>query len=921
MRVVRRAAVATVATIAALAGLAGAASAQDGAQHSLRESLTKENFYFVMADRFENGSKANDLGGLPADRLVSGFDPTARGFYHGGDLRGLIKRLDYIKGLGTTAIWLTPSFKNRAVQLEDGPSAGYHGYWITDFTQIDPHLGTNADLAELVAKAHQRGMKVFFDIITNHTADVIQYEEGARTAYVSKDQSPYLDAAGDPFDDRDFAGGSTFPALDPDTSFPYHPIVPPEMPRKVPEWLNDVTNYHNRGNTTFTGEDSQYGDFFGLDDLFTEKPEVVQGMIDIYEGWIRDFRIDGFRIDTMKHVNDEFWQQFGPEVLRFARANGVPNFFMFGEVADDTLDVPLMSHYTTKNDMQSVLDFGFQQAAERYVARNSTAKALSDFFLTDDWYTDADSNVYQLPTFLGNHDRGRIGLFINQGNPGINDRERLQRDKLGHALMYLSRGMPVVYYGDEQGFTGDGNDQLARQDMFPSQVPEYNDDDLIGNRATTAQSNFVRSTALYTAIAKLARLTSKHPALRDGAHQNRFADEGQGVYAFSRTDRETQREFVVAVNNAEQARDAVVPTFGAGRSTWGKLFGSGPGGERADAQGRLHLRVPALSAVVYRANARIPESGAAPDVSVASAEPSARSNARMEVKADVDGDSFYEVTFQAKVGDGDFEDIGTDDSAPYSVYHEISELQTGTPVAYRAIVLDNSGHTQTSDPLETATPAPRIRVQLPGELARVRNTVSLLAFSDPDRADQSARFERSLDGGETWTVVGTDTSSPAWSMTDDLSDLGLADGAQVVYRVVLVEASGNEVVSETRTVTQVLTPVTTLVIHYFRPDGDYDGWGLHLFGDAIRDDVAASVKWEDPFDPVSPTPDADGLRFEVPIDQDTARGCFIIHQPAGDIVPDTREPGGDQCLVPLEHPEVWMVAGDPVQHYTDPTPD
>ena len=106
-----------------------------GAGHSLRAPVTGEIFYFVMADRFENGSTANDLAGLPDDRMVSGFDPTARGFYHGGDLRGIINRLDYVKALGTTAIWLTPSFKNRPVQPQDG-SAGYHGYG----SQISPKL-------------------------------------------------------------------------------------------------------------------------------------------------------------------------------------------------------------------------------------------------------------------------------------------------------------------------------------------------------------------------------------------------------------------------------------------------------------------------------------------------------------------------------------------------------------------------------------------------------------------------------------------------------------------------------------------------------------------------------------------------------------------------------------------------------------
>src|SRR3954454_14756151 len=169
------------------------------ARDAPRPGLTDQDFYFVMGDRFANGDTANDTGGLTGDRLVTGFDPTAKGFYNGGDLKGLRNRIDYIKGLGTTSIWLTPSFKNKPVQLEDGPSAGYHGYWITDFTQIDPHLGTNADLAALISAAHARGMKVYFDIITNHTADVIGYQQGARKPYVGKDAAPYRTASGSPF--------------------------------------------------------------------------------------------------------------------------------------------------------------------------------------------------------------------------------------------------------------------------------------------------------------------------------------------------------------------------------------------------------------------------------------------------------------------------------------------------------------------------------------------------------------------------------------------------------------------------------------------------------------------------------------------------------------------------------------------------
>lgn len=192
----------------------------------LRAALTREQFYFVMADRFANGDPSNDTGGIAGDRLAHGFDPTDKGFYHGGDLRGLIDRLDYIEGLGTTAIWLTPSFKNRAVQGAPGSeSAGYHGYWITDFTQVDPHLGGTEALRELVDAAHARGMKVFMDVVANHTADVIARAEG-RNAYVGKTIEPYKDAQGNEFDDRALAGSPDFPELDAATSFPYTPVFP-----------------------------------------------------------------------------------------------------------------------------------------------------------------------------------------------------------------------------------------------------------------------------------------------------------------------------------------------------------------------------------------------------------------------------------------------------------------------------------------------------------------------------------------------------------------------------------------------------------------------------------------------------------------------------------------------------------------------
>ena len=496
-------------------------------------------------------------------------------------------------------------------------------------------------------------MKVFFDIITNHTADVIGYTDGARTAYVSKDQRPYRTAAGTPFDDRDYAGTSTFPRLDPSSSFPYTPVLEPaETDLKVPAWLNDVRRYHNRGNTTFTGEDSQYGDFFGLDDLFTEQPRVVNGMQRIYKTWVRDFGIDGFRIDTMKHVNDEFWQSFGPGLLRYAHRHGKPRFFMFGEVAFDGYDAgakAFTSHYTTHDKMQSVLDFPFKDAARDFASRGLGNAPLARFFVNDDWYTDANSNAYQLPTFLGNHDFGRVGLFLATDNPGASDSELLARDRLAHQLMYLSRGNPVVYYGDEQGFAGSGGDQLARQSMFASQVAEYLDDDLIGTDSTHAVDNFDTSHPLYRAIRRLARLTDRHPALRNGAQQVRYASADAGIFAFSRIDRGRRHEYVVALNNSESAQSAHVRTF-IRNGNFRLRYGAGVERLTTDAHRRLEVTVPGLSAVVYESTGRIPRSHRAPHLRLAKPAPSAESRGRMRVKALVRGSSFYEVTFRVEGG-------------------------------------------------------------------------------------------------------------------------------------------------------------------------------------------------------------------------------------------------------------------------------
>lgn len=534
-------------------------AAQPAAKASFRtRTPDQEVIYFVLPDRFDNGDPGNDRGGLTGDRLVTGYDPTHKGFYHGGDLKGLTRKLDYIQGMGITAIWFAPVFKNKPVQGPKGDeSAGYHGYWITDFTTIDPHFGTEAEFKGFVDAAHARGIKVYMDIIVNHTADVIQYREAGDYSYRSKADFPFSrrgGVAGAPINPGflgDHRPGPANWAKLADPSFAYTPFVPMgEEWVKVPAWLNDPTYYHNRGNSNWVGESALYGDFVGLDDLATEHPRVVSGMIAIYSSWIDRFGIDGFRIDTAKHVNAEFWQAFIPAMQARAKAKGIPNFHIFAEVATGDPDPALLARWSHIANLTAPIDMAFAAAAQRAVSGKAGTEVLARMFEDDPIYKGGEKAALRLPTFLGNHDFGRFSMFVKQANPGISQDELLARTMLGHAMMLTLRGVPTIYSGDEQGFVSDGNDQLAREDMFASKVAAYNDNDLIGTDATTAQANFDVRHPLYRLIAELSAVRRSTPALTGGLQKIRAFSDKPGLLAISRFDPKTGREVVLVFNTS-----------------------------------------------------------------------------------------------------------------------------------------------------------------------------------------------------------------------------------------------------------------------------------------------------------------------------------------------------------------------------------
>ena len=370
---------------------------------SPKVGLSQDLIYFVMPDRYKDGNKKNNDNG--------GFNTSLTAFYHGGDLKGLTGTcepgddgLARIKSLGFTAVWLTPLVTQ---QEAIGAGSGYHGYWGVDFLNVDPHLGTNADMLEFSKCAKKLGLKIVLDVVTNHTGDVIKY----------LGNSPYIPAE--------------FKNL------------------KNPAWLNDLNNYHNVGDVGRcwgNGNCTKLGDFYGLDDLATEKPVVYKGWADVYGKWISQYGISAFRVDTARHVDDKFFKNWSPLIKTTAKKSGIKDFTIFGEVFDySTLN--LMT-YVRQNKIETVLDFPFQAKATEYASGYSNAPTLSALFENDDYYISAQSSPSNLVTFLGNHDVGRVGYII--ANKRIQPADQLlPRTNLANALMYFSRGIPVVYYGDE----------------------------------------------------------------------------------------------------------------------------------------------------------------------------------------------------------------------------------------------------------------------------------------------------------------------------------------------------------------------------------------------------------------------------------------------------------------------------------------
>ena len=575
----------------------------------VRDAQSDESTYFIMTDRYSNGDPTNDLGGAAESKYVSGYSPSEIGWWHGGDFKGITNNLTRIKQMGFTSIWITPPVVQKYVQ---GQSAAYHGYWGVDFTTTDPHLGSESDLKEMIAAAHQLKMKVIIDVVINHTADVIYYENGKPKVSKAEEKS------------------------------------------KKPEWLNSISNYHNLGDNPVQGNAILDGDFFGLDDLATEKETVINGWVDLWSEWITKFEIDGMRIDTFKHVNPEFWKKFIPKIKAVAAKAGKKDFPIFGEAAD--ADPETLSTYVAGGQVTSVLDFAFQKKVKSFVQYGYSAEEMAELFNGDDLYTTARTSAYGLATFLGNHDMGRIGYFLATAISSDNEKDLLERAKLANATLFLLRGGPVTYYGDEKGFTGTGGDKNARQDMFATQVLDWQTELRIGSDPIGGASSFSIKNPLEDQIAELQRVIADNPGLRNGNQEVRSAKNSLLIT----TRRLKGDEFIIALNGSDAQGQAQL-NVGSEPNNWNLLLGNCT--LTGDTQ--VNLEIPARDYCVLKAKQLKSGTGLIKVAKPKVIETGLPSGWR-EISTQISGANYAEVTFNVRVKGKKWISIGTSDRRTFA---------------------------------------------------------------------------------------------------------------------------------------------------------------------------------------------------------------------------------------------------------------
>ena len=520
-----------------------ALAAREQTIHRFQGITPEDVIYLIMPDRFANGDPTNDE---LAD-TAGWHDRSKPRAYHGGDLRGIREHLDYLKDLGITTLWLTPIVKN-------GAAEDYHGYGTVDLYAVEPHLGNLREYEELVSAAHERHMKVLFDIVPNHV--------GSKHPWAVKPPMPdwfhgtvqhHMNASapvnGNFYGEAENQGHDLFEAL-------VDPHAPPRLWRNLTEgWFAGV-----------------------LPDMNTENPLVAQYLLQNAIWWAEGSGLDGFRVDTFPYVSRQFWSRWHAGLRRiypqlttigevFHPDASVTSFFAGGQKRYDGID----------SGVSTLFDYPLYFALRDVLLRGAPVGHIADVLRRDSLYPRPE----ELVTFSGNHDVARFASAEGSSAAKL---------KLAFALTLTLRGIPQIYYGDEIGMPG-GGDPDNRRD-FPGGWRED------ARNAFTEAGRTREQQDIFSYVQALLKLRRAHPALSSGRLWHLFSDDGSYVFL-----RESEEERVLVVfNNLERARELQIPVSDTPAQSAVKvprLFGDAD----ADLAGKeIHVRAPGQSLSIFAVN-------------------------------------------------------------------------------------------------------------------------------------------------------------------------------------------------------------------------------------------------------------------------------------------------------------------------------
>lgn len=440
---------------------------------------SKESIYFLMIDRFRDADPNNNQNVTKGD---------IRG-WHGGDIAGVMEKLDYIKGLGFTAIWITPHVKNTG--------RDYHGYGAVDFKDVDPHFGDLAKMKEFVSEAHKKGLKVIFDIVVNHTG-------------------------------------------------PQSPLV-----TEHPDWFHpkcDIANWSDE-------KQVQNCWIYALPDFDQSKPEVRTYILDYSKFWIDQTGVDGFRLDTVRHVPADFFAWYSAELQKVK-----PGFWLIGEVWESG---PAKLAVYQKAGVNALLDFPIAETARKVFAKDSGFALLAG---VNKQVEQTMPDPKAMGGFLDNHDMPR---FMSEAKD-----DKINRLKLGLTYLFGARPIPILYAGTEVGMEG-ANDPYNRVD-FP-----WDDQKNPDVQALVKRLNEVRKAS---------------PALQSGETVDLLIETKQ--YAFARKAGDDLA--IVALNNQADSFSSAVPVTDLGLKDGTVLVDQISGAKVKVANGAFTPALTGRAGAIYR---------------------------------------------------------------------------------------------------------------------------------------------------------------------------------------------------------------------------------------------------------------------------------------------------------------------------------